>query len=140
MGVQLDVELKFDAEVLDALLRSSPQRQSAFLRGLAQSIVDDIKQSFGTSSGYRTYKRGNVTHTSSRPGEPPNVDTGALRNSIRWEEEAPGTVYVMDGVEYGAYLELGTENMAARPFMGPAIERAMQNLADFARDEGLLEP
>lgn len=136
MGVRLDIEFEFDARVLDALIQSSAERQSRFLRRLAASIVNDIVQSFGTSPPGRRYG----THVASAPGYPPNVDTGALRNSMRWEEVAPGTVYVMDGVEYGAYLELGTEKMAARPFMGPAIERARQGLADFAKDEGLLEP
>lgn len=50
------------------------------------------------------------------------VDTGALRNSIqgRMTGDASGEVGV--GVEYGVYVEYGTVNMAAQPFMRPAAE------------------
>ena len=52
------------------------------------------------------------------------VDTGALRNSITSEShmQEPLLFIVQDGVEYGAFVELGTSRQAARPFMVPAIE------------------
>lgn len=70
-------------------------------------------------------------------GETPGVDTGALKASIKAE---PGderlTWVVHDGVEYGVYLEYGTENedgsirMAARPWLLPAVEQVAANVPD----------
>lgn len=51
------------------------------------------------------------------------VDTGALRNSILSESKMDGdTFIVQDGVEYGAFVELGTSRQAAQPFIAPAVE------------------
>jgi HK97 gp10 family phage protein len=52
------------------------------------------------------------------------VDTGALRNSITSEShlEEPLLFIIQDGVEYGVFVEFGTSNQAAQPFMIPAIE------------------
>ena len=50
------------------------------------------------------------------------VDTGALRNSIGTEQQSPFMFWVMDGVNYGVYQELGTYKMRAQPFMTPAVE------------------
>jgi HK97 gp10 family phage protein len=68
----------------------------------------------------RVYKRGGVLHQASAPGEPPAVDTGALRNSIG--HEAVGDVLrVGSGLDYSAYLEFGTPKMEPRPFARPAL-------------------
>lgn len=79
------------------------------------------------------------------------VDTGALRNSIyvrmgrtpsempvvagdapRAELPEPGdddTAHVGPSVGYAIYQELGTHNMAANPFLGPAVAEAVDELA-----------
>lgn len=58
------------------------------------------------------------------PGEPPGVDTGNLKNSIKAEPgNEPLTWVIHDGVEYGIWLEYGTEKMAARPWLLPAVEQ-----------------
>jgi hypothetical protein len=93
---------------LDRLIRQAEQKGDDALRAAAQEITNDIVQSFGTSP--------------SSPGDPPGVDTGALRASMRWEKVRPLHYEIMDGVEYGAHLELGTSKMAARPFFTPVLE------------------
>ena len=51
------------------------------------------------------------------------VDTGFLRGSIRaMPDGAGGGWTVRVGAEYGAYVELGTVNMAAQPYLLPAVE------------------
>jgi len=68
-------------------------------------------------------------HIPSRPGDPPNEDTGALRRSIETRIVASAdvpTVHVEAGgpsAPYAVYLENGTSKMAARPFMRPATEK-----------------
>jgi len=81
------------------------------------------------------------------------VDTGALRNSIYTEtggidnisdgintglpNPPKDSVYVGPTVEYALYLELGTGNSNAQPFMIPAlreIERQLEANPTLARD------
>lgn len=53
------------------------------------------------------------------------VDTGRLRSSITNElgTDAEGLVAVIGtDVEYAPYVELGTNRMAAQPFLLPALE------------------
>jgi HK97 gp10 family phage protein len=60
----------------------------------------------------------NDGETPSAPGEPPHKDTGRLRASISYEVDAQEmTGRVGTNVLYGKFLELGTEKMAARPFL-----------------------
>lgn len=60
----------------------------------------------------------------SAPGEPPHKRHGRLQSSITWQlgEDALG-LYADIGtdVEYAEYLEEGTDRMAARPFLRPAL-------------------
>lgn len=56
----------------------------------------------------------------SKPGDPPNSDTGRLINSIRFWGSG-NTYYVGTNVNYGAHLEFGTQNMAPRPWLSVAL-------------------
>lgn len=60
-----------------------------------------------------------------RPG--PNVITGRLRGSITWRlAKDPISPYVDIGtaVHYAPFVELGTRNAPAYPFLRPALESA----------------
>lgn len=50
------------------------------------------------------------------------VDTGFLKGSIHAEEESAVSWVVAVGAEYGAYVELGTVNMGAQPYLLPAVD------------------
>lgn len=50
------------------------------------------------------------------------VDTGNLRNSIAHEQESEDTEVVGTTVFYAPFVELGTRNMKAKPYLRPAIE------------------
>lgn len=52
------------------------------------------------------------------------VDTGRLRGSITYDTDDT-TMYVGTNVEYAPYVELGTVNMDAQPFLRPALENHM---------------
>lgn len=102
--------------------------QQAALRGEA-ILKADLLSRPGTGELY-----GN--HRASAPGEPPAPDTGRLRNSTAADQQVKVegdavTGRVVANVEYAAALELGTERMAARPFLsrlksdhGPALKAA----------------
>jgi len=90
-------------------------------RGLASSAYDPNTGKKGLNK-INTYR--------SKPGEPPRVQTGTLRRSITHElSKAVPVARVGTNVVYGKHLELGTRNMAPRPFMRPA----MMMIAPFAR-------
>lgn len=69
-----------------------------------------------------------ASHTPpSLPGSGPAVRTGRLRASISWRlgEDAVGLYAAIgSGVEYAAYVELGTERAAARPYLKPSLQAA----------------
>lgn len=52
------------------------------------------------------------------------VDSGALRASIRTTNDG-----VEVGVRYGAFVEYGTSDTAAQPFVSPAVNRLIRPAA-----------
>lgn len=70
------------------------------------------------------YKERSKPHQASKPGDPPNTDTGMLVKSI----PPPSTLLNGDVVRivvtapHGKLLEFGTKAMEARPFMRPAFK------------------
>lgn len=63
----------------------------------------------------------------SPPGTPPNSDTGRLQQSIRVERDGDATL-VGTNLKYGAYLEFGTLDMAARPWLSVAVRNVSKLL------------
>jgi hypothetical protein len=60
----------------------------------------------------------------SKPGNPPNTDTGTLVKSLNVEvdlNKATGKVY--SKLKYALWLEVGTLNIEKRPFLAPALEK-----------------
>lgn len=63
----------------------------------------------------------------SQPGHGPSVRTGRLRGSITWrlgEDSAGLYADIGTAVFYAPFVELGTSRMAARPYLGPALQAA----------------
>lgn len=61
----------------------------------------------------------------SKPGNPPKTDTGRGVNSIFLDNRTDkngAKVYVGTNVDYMAMLEFGTTQVAARPWLQPALE------------------
>jgi HK97 gp10 family phage protein len=122
--------VKVNKKKLEQIIRTSPDQFDTALRELAVEGVNLIVLSFGSSPPGATYGG----HVASQAGYPPNVDTGALRASIRFERKAKHEYWIMDGVVYGYHLESGTSKMAARPFMRPAFEQLRKMFADKFRN------
>lgn len=76
---------------------------------------------------------GGRDHEPSAAGDPPHVQTGNLRSSIRTEVLTPIQVVVGPTVYYGKYLEYGTRHMAKRPFMRPALLDSMALIPNLFR-------
>jgi HK97 gp10 family phage protein len=109
------------------LAKIAAEEVSKALYVSGKHVEKEAKQSIleGNKSG-RTYKRGNVVHRASAPGEAPASDTGRLVNSINTEVSGlEATVKAGGGiVTYAKHLEHGTRHIAARPFMFPALEKS----------------
>jgi HK97 gp10 family phage protein len=69
-----------------------------------------------------------ANHVPSRPGEPPNTDTGQLQRGIVSRRTGDLKAEVMSSAEYSAALEFGTSRMAARPFMRPALAKSRRKI------------
>ena len=112
---------RYDAAVKDytADMRQLVGRAANLVRNTA---VTSINQ--GAKSGV-VYEKYNPrrTHRASAPGEPPATDTGYVVSNIFTNIDTDGLgASVESRAEYSSYLEFGTENMAARPFLQPALE------------------
>lgn len=107
---------------------------------MALAIETDIKNRMSEPGQGIEYG----AHTASAPGDPPAVDTGALRASIVSRETSNGAT-VSTHMEYAVYLELGTSRMAPRPVWipvaqevsGRAVAVCRDGIADGLREEGI---
>lgn len=65
----------------------------------------------------------------SKPGDPPNSDTGRLQQSIKSVKDGKGWM-VGTNLKYGAWLEFGTQDMARRPWLSVALKNVIPKLAE----------
>ena len=62
------------------------------------------------------------------------VDTGRLRNSISHTHDK-NTAYIGTNVEYAPYVEMGTKNTKAQPYLKPAIADHIQEYKNTIEQE-----
>ena len=84
-------------------LTDKTQEAKALLREAAGAVLDRI------ADRAETYAKAQCP-----------VDTGRLQASITHVREDL-TAWVGSGVEYAAYVELGTSRASAQPYLGPAV-------------------
>jgi len=102
-----------------AIIRALPREAREIVTETVLDIETQIKVGMASSHSGEWYG----SHQASAPGEMPAIDTGALAASILTEVSGTkGTVYT--NMEYAEFLEYGTANMQARPYMTPAAEAA----------------
>ena len=124
---QVGARLEGAAELL-AELRSFgidvDRELSAAVMGTAQNIrtkaIKSIQRPPKTGATYQKTKP-KRRHVASAPGQAPATDTGRLAGDIKADISGKRAEVYTD-LEYAAPLEFGTRNMAARPFMLPAME------------------
>lgn len=115
---------------LDKITDDIKREIAAGLFVSGQKIEETARLSImGGGKTGRAYKRGAKTHIASAPGEAPANDTGRLQASINTSQTSRGMiVYIKAGegiVDYARHLEFGTDNMAERPFMKPALDKSL---------------
>ena len=107
--------------------------------------VQSIARGTKTGEAVRKYNPSR-THRQSAPGEPPASDTGFLVSNISIAVDVEGTGRakavvgkIISAAPYSAYLEFGTSNMAARPFMQPALDKNGEKIKRIFMKEGMLD-
>lgn len=78
------------------------------------------------AEAFRSISAGSVSgkgHVPSKPGEPPNRDTGVLQANIEAQLVEPLVAEVSSNAPYAAALEFGSSKVAARPSMRPARDK-----------------
>ncbi len=76
-------------------------------------------------------KHPSLPNQSSAPGEAPANQTGKLMRGIvkqKFKSRGIEFVRVVSNAAYSAWLEFGTRNMLARPFLQPAFKRWKKNV------------
>lgn len=150
----MSVELRGVKDLLSNLDKYSEATQKRVADTIVMSAInvrtEAMRAMKSSPASGATYKRRSVTHTASSPGNAPRIDTGRLFNSIRWvasKTEAVvgvfGSMSLRGGIagqseglsdanrsDYAAFLEFGTRNMQARPFLFPAFERERRVFVD----------
>lgn len=96
----------------------------------ADGILVDLLSTPGQGE---VYKRGNVEHRASKPGQPPAPDTGELRRNRGKEvfARAGGATAVLSlNQEYAEALEVGTEHIEPRKSIGLIPTRYLGRLVN----------
>ena len=114
-------------------LRKLGSREVIRIAGAAvYEAADDMR-----AEAFRSISAGSVSgagHVPSRPGEPPNRDTGDLQAGLKVVQTGPLSAELRSEAPHARPLEFGTSRMAARPYIRPArdknIDRARKRLAD----------
>ena len=121
----------------DDYQRRLVQHVAGNLDAAATVVESSIIRSFG-DSGVKNTRSGATkaqrASNRSKPGEPPHVDTGRLKNSIAWKRQTLLLRRIGSGIGgkkdpgYAFYLEFGTRRMAARPYLRPALTRERERV------------
>lgn len=113
---------KYASDVQQRVKRETARAATAIHRHAVKSIQH------GAKTG-RVYERGpgrnlSKLHRASAPGEAPATDTGRLVSSmvVRFDSDSAVVGSTLREPPYPFYLEFGTLNMEARPFMRPALD------------------
>jgi HK97 gp10 family phage protein len=121
---------------VDQIERDYTERVGRALNASVQLVrtatIDLVQRSPKTGI---SYKRRNITHKASAPGEPPATDTGFLVSQIFAKVDVNKLgAQVESRAPYSKFLEFGTVNMEARPFLMPAFEQSKPRIkAIFAK-------
>lgn len=94
---------------------------------LGEDVENAVKEFISQPGTGKMYRKGKtVWYQASAPGFPPTVKWGELKGSISYIVivEA-GTVYLYIGTtkDYGYWLEVGTEDMEARPWLSVILKK-----------------
>lgn len=122
-------------KIVSKLNQISAEKRQAAYEVLADGVLaihgDAIKsiQSQSSNGGKQVRYNPKRTVTVSKPGQPPNSDTGILVKSIAFDVDKTNLKgKVGTNLMYGVWLEFGNERMPARPWLRPAYFRHVKEI------------
>ena len=85
------------------------------------------------AEAFRMVSAGSVSgagHVASKPGEPPNRDTGDLQSHFETVKTGRVSAEFRSEAQHAKPLEFGTSRMAARPHIRPARDKKAEEVRD----------
>ena len=127
---EITIEINGLDEILSKLSKSSKEIEAPIKQGLTAIAFDALESAQvliqrGPKTG-RIYKRKNVKHQASAPGEAPATDEGELVNSFQVNVLSFDKIDLINAAGHAFYLEYGTREIQPRPFMRPAALAAAE--------------
>lgn len=119
------VECEVDTTVLNRILRNLEGNTQEAVRATAFSIEAKAKVNAPVDTG--ALRSSIYVRVGKEPAQMPAVEGDAERVELP-EPEGKTIAHVGPSMEYGLWQELGTERMAAHPFLGPAVSSAAEEL------------
>lgn len=102
------------------------------LNAIGEDTVSEIKEVISELGTGKMYKKGKtVWYQASAPGFPPTVKIGELKGHVSHIVVIEGeTIYLYIGTtkDYGYWLEVGTVNMEARPWLAVTLKRLFPDI------------
>jgi phage gpG-like protein len=123
---------QFDAAVQQVSMAAAQETRTTAVKSI-QTVSFGSYQLRRKQGGGRKPAAKNRFRVVSRPGSPPNTDTGALVRSIAAQRWGKTGARVGSSIAYAKWLENGTRGknggtlMAARPWLAPAADKTDVN-------------
>ena len=116
---------------VDEIVKNIDEAKYEKLLAASEFARNRLVEKLGGNRSGRTYTvpGTSVTYTASAPGEAPASRTGQLRGSIEYEI-TNNTGYIGTPLQYGAFLELGTNKAAPRPWLKTTLSANQKAIQD----------
>jgi len=130
----MGIEIVFENKIREVMKKTTDKADERMLEAV-QSVRNTTLETLSGSRTGRIYKVPGTQreYTASAPGEPPAVQFGDLRKSVKGgiEKEGKNVVgFVGSELPKGPMLEFGTRNMAPRPWLRPSFEKSADKIKE----------
>ena len=128
----MSIEIVFEERIDEAIKKIADHAEGRMLEAVNEVRNATLETLSGSRSG-RIYKvpGTGVEYTASAPGEPPAVQLGDLRKSVKGgiEKEGKDVIgFVGSELPKASMLEMGTSKMLPRPWLRPSFEKSVDKV------------
>ena len=128
----MPIEIVFEEHIDEAIKKIADHAEERMLEAVDEVRDVTLDTLSGSRSGrqYRVPGTG-VYYTASAPGEPPAVQLGDLRKSVKGgiEKEGKDVIgFVGSELPKASMLEMGTSKMLPRPWLRPSFEKSVDKV------------
>ena len=130
----MPIEIVFEERIDEAIKKIADHAEGRMLEAVNEVRNSTLETLSGSRSG-RIYKvpGTGVEYTASAPGEPPAVQLGDLRKSVKGgiEKEGKDVIgFVGSELPKASMLEMGTSKMLPRPWLRPSFEKSSDKIKE----------